>query len=110
MANWSKWYPFPDPRKQGILLAPLGPGVYELRHSETKTLVLRGKGKNCAYRMTSLLPTPYGQGTRKNKDKRNYVFKHIDLIEYRYFPFGTDNEAREFEKILNKENPCLFNT
>ena len=109
MTRWSKWHPFPDPRRNGILCAPFGPGVYELRRSDTKQLVLRGKGKNCAYRMTSLLPAPYGQGTRMNKDKRDYVLKHIDSIEYRYFPFTTDEGAQELEKKLNNVNPCLFN-
>ena len=110
MNGWSDWLPFPNPQSNGILCAPFGPGVYELRRSDTKQCVLRGKGKNCAYRMTSLLPPPLGQGTRKNNKKRNYVLKNLDLIEYRYFPCTTDEEALELETRLNSEDPCFFKT
>ncbi len=73
--RWSKWKPFPDPRKKEFIKAPFGPGVYELRRKDTKELILRGKGKNCAYRMISLLPLPYGQGTRHNEEKGSFLIK-----------------------------------
>lgn len=73
MEHWSDWSKFPDPTKKDFLCAPYGPGVYELRRSDTKELILRGEGKNCAARMTSLLPLPLGQGTRDNEAKRVYV-------------------------------------
>jgi len=107
---WSEWKPFPDPRKQEFIQAPFGPGVYELRRSDTKEFVLRGKGKNCAYRMTSLLPLPYGRGTRKNEEKRRYVFQNIKLIAYRCCACSTDAEASKLEVARKKEAPCLFNT
>lgn len=110
MHDWSDWLPFPNPQSKGILRAPFGPGVYELRRSDTKKCVLRGKGKNCAYRMTSLLPPPLGQGTRNNEEKRNYVLENLDLIEYRYCPCTTDEEALELEAQLNRKDPCLFQT
>jgi len=56
--KWSRWLPFPDPRKCKILIAPLGPGVYELRIARDRELVLVGIGGNRAHRMCSLLPKP----------------------------------------------------
>ena len=47
-----------------VFVAPFGPGVYELRNSQTRELVLFGSVKNLAYRMACLLPKPYGAGHR----------------------------------------------
>jgi hypothetical protein len=98
MGVWSEWRSFPDPRLEGYLVAPLGPGVYELRNRDTGQLVLFGRSKHCASRMSSLLPD--SGGTRKNYKKRNYVLEHLSKIEYRTRPFPTDGEAAAFESEL----------
>lgn len=82
-SNWSEWRPFPDPRKQGILVAPFGPGVYVLRHRSSAQGVLFGQGGRVAARMMSLLPAPLGCGNRDNAEKRRYVLEHLADIEYR---------------------------
>lgn len=110
MARWSDWLPFPDPRKGGLLVAPYGAGVYELRNRRTSEFVLRGMGANCAYRMSSLLPKPLGQGTRNNANKRQYVLAHLADVEYRYMVCASAAEARAFEMVCKSERPCLFNT
>lgn len=110
MTSWSDWAVFPDPRLKQYLTAPFGAGVYELRRSDTKELVLRGMGRNCAYRMASLLPDPLGQGTRRNTDKRAYVLKHLGFIEYRTYPCATELEAKNLEAQLHRDQPCLFPT
>jgi len=110
MHDWSDWLLFPDPKNKGILIAPFGPGVYELRRVNTNKCVLRGRSKNCAYRMTSLLPPPLGQGTRNNEKKRKYVLDNLKLIEYRFCACTTEEESRELEARLHKEDPCLFPT
>ena len=43
MNSWTKWERFPDPREKEFLVAPLGPGVYELRLKRTGRFVLLGK-------------------------------------------------------------------
>lgn len=110
MSQWSEWLPFPDPRSQGFICAPFGPGVYELRRSDTKEAVLRGQGGNCAYRMASLLPRPLGAGTRNNEVKRAYVLANIPVIEYRTCACPSKEEAKALEGRLNREKPCLFPT
>ncbi|MCY4293119.1 MAG: hypothetical protein OXC72_15370 [Roseovarius sp.] len=98
--SWSKWRPFPDPQSGGYLIAPFGPGVYELHNRDTDAWVLFGSSKNVACRMSSLLPVPVGAGTRNNAPKRNYVFDHLCHIDYRTKPCTTSDEARKEEQRL----------
>lgn len=107
--EWQDWLPFPDPNKGMYLSAPFGPGVYQLRNIASGELILFGTGKNCASRMSSLLPPPLGTGTRKNSRKREYVAKNIDVIEYRCAAFSSVSDAKEFERQL-KRTTHLFNT
>jgi len=102
--GWSKWCKFPDPRQHGMLAAPFGPGCYELRLSDTGRLILFGTGRNVAFRMTSLLPKPLGQGRRDNDKKRTYVLQHIENVEYRTLACTTceNAKARERELKANK--------
>jgi hypothetical protein len=100
MENWSEWRSFPDPRSCGVLIAPFGPGCYELRRNDTGKKVLFGMGGHLAVRMTALLPRPYGCGTRKNQKKREYVLKFINEIEYRTLACTSRREALECERQL----------
>lgn len=105
MPTWTPWRPFPDPRTGGILHAPIGPGVYDLRRTSTKEPVLFGIGGRCAHRMTSLLPAPFGCGTRNNEDKRKYLLRHLLDIEYRTHPCQTRAQAADIERRLKADNP-----
>ena len=98
--NWTEWKPFPDPRNNGYLYAPFGPGVYQLRNKVTEKYVLFGESKNVAFRMSSLLPFPVGKGTRKNPKKRDYVIKNIGDIEYRTLACITKEQALEIQREL----------
>ena len=64
--DWTEWRKFPDPRKGELLCAPYGMGLYQIRNSESGEFIMFGIGKNCALRMTSILPEPLGQGRRNN--------------------------------------------
>lgn len=109
--NWTGWEKFPDPRKGEYLSAPLGCGVYQLRNNTIHDeYVLFGRGKNLAYRMTSLLPAPYCCATRNNQKKRVYVLDHIDDIEYRTIAFLSENEMKRCEKELKSYKIHKFNT
>lgn len=108
--GWSNWKSFPDPRKGEYLYAPLGSGVYQLRNKKINKYVLFGTGKHVAYRMTSLLPEPFGAGTRKNFNKRNYVLNNIQDIEYRTMSFIDNSDAKRFESYIKFAEKYLFNT
>jgi hypothetical protein len=108
-SGWSEWRRFPDPRKLESLTAPFGPGCYELREGEQK--VLFGRSNHVAKRMTSLLPKPHGSGTRNNSDKRDYVCKYLDTIEYRTLACASHEEATKRENELRKNSgEYLFKT
>lgn len=107
MANrekWSGWRRFPDPRVGGILVAPLGPGCYQLRRADTGRKVLFGMARNVARRMSSLLPwAAGGGGHRGNTGKRNYVVRYLDNIQYRTCACRDLKQARACERQLRRE-------
>jgi len=108
--NWSDWKSFPDPRIEGMLTAPYGNGLYQLKNIKTDEFILFGIGKNCAYRMSSLLPKPFGQGTRNNESKRAYLINNISSIEYRTLSFTEESEMKIIEKEIKKLEIHKFNT
>jgi hypothetical protein len=108
---FTEWRRFPDPRKGELLIAPFGPGCYELRRSDKAQLVLFGKGGHVASRMSSLLPSPWGAGTRNNTGKRSYIWNHLAVIEYRTIACATKEDAAKFEALLaEKKRDYLFRT
>jgi len=108
--RWTRWYPFPDPRHGGILHAPFGLGVYEVRRQSTKRGVLFGIGNHVASRMTSLLPKPHGKGTRNNAAKRRYCLRHMADLEYRTRPCATRAEALAIERELRARGGWVYDT
>ncbi|MCB9838937.1 MAG: hypothetical protein H6813_06320 [Phycisphaeraceae bacterium] len=109
--TWSPWRPFPNPYKGGVLTAPFGAGLYELRRRSTRRLVLIGISDHVAHRMTSLLPSNKGgRGTRNNSRKRAYVARHRNDIEYRTAPTRTRAEAQSIETHRRRELDYAFGT
>lgn len=106
---WSPWRPFPDPRKRKVLVAPIGPGCYQLRHGDTA--VLFGHARNVARRMSSLLPhSAGGGGHRSNTRKRRYVKAHLTEIEYRTCACDDVKQARALESRVRHAEKHLFHT
>jgi hypothetical protein len=82
-----------------MLVAPLGPGVYELRLGKKNILV--GIGVCCAARMTSLLPSKRGgSGVRNNNRKREFVYRNLGAIEYRTCACASRDGAARIEREL----------
>lgn len=108
--GWNEWQKFPNPHKGEYLNAPIGCGVYQLRNSKNGALVLFGRSKHLAYRMSSLLPSPEGVGIRKNVAKRRYVLDNIEDIEYRTISFLDKDKVKEFEKYIKTLKIHLFNS
>ena len=107
--EWSKWKPFPDPRKGDYIHAPLGFGVYQLRNNKTKEYVLFGRSKTVAYRMSSLLPYPYRQGNRTSTKKQNYVFKNLADFIYRTVICSDEKSTKLIEKEIKTLKIHEFN-
>lgn len=108
--NWSEWRNFPDPRKGGYLNAPIGFGLYQLKNIKSNEFILFGIGKNCAYRISSLLPKPYGQGTRNNIFKRDYILENISDIAYRTISFLSKEDMSKAEKEIKRLKLHKFNS
>lgn len=107
--SWSEWRPFPLSTKGKALEAPTGPGVYELRHKSTGELIKAGESKTVAKRMKSLLPPPYGTGTRNNLGLKNYILAHIADIEYRTLACDTKDDAKHIQDELLAGRRYVFN-
>ena len=107
--NWTDFSPFPTSNKLGYLHAPFGAGVYELINNRTNELVYVGEGGNVAYRMSSLLPIPYGAGTRNNIKLRNYILNNLDNINYRTIACLDKATAKEIQDNMITKNKYLFN-
>jgi hypothetical protein len=103
IGQWSGWLRFPDPAKGELLIAPFGPGCYQLRSG--KELLLFGMSGHVAVRMTSLLPRPTGTGgARKNKRKQDYVLKNLSKIQYRTIALASREHAVICERETLKSN------
>jgi hypothetical protein len=87
----------------GLLTAPFGPGVYEIRRRDTKRPVCFGIGGHCPARMSSLLPAPHGSGSRDNSRKRRYILRNLKQIEYRTCACRTRAEAAMIERRIRHD-------
>ncbi|WP_298392226.1 hypothetical protein [Flavobacterium sp.] len=92
--KWSQWKPMPQPESCRAIDAPIGPGIYQIKTSNTNQFILFGIGVQCQKRMKSLYPKPYGVGTRNNSDKRDFILKHWKSLEYRTLSTATREEAK----------------
>jgi hypothetical protein len=107
--NWTNFSPFPFPKQNGYLYAPIGEGVYELKNNRTKELVYVGEGNNVAYRMSSLLPAPLGAGTRNNLELRNYIFQNFQDVYYCTLACNDKKTAKQIQDEMIANNKYLFN-
>ena len=48
MYSWTTWKRFPDVHRGDLVEAPIGPGVYEVRHVDTGELIAFGHAGNVA--------------------------------------------------------------
>ncbi len=100
--EWSKWCPFPAKEMLYDIDAPIGPGVYEIRLANNSEPVYCGKSKTVSTRMQSLLPKPWGKGTRNNAGLRSFILENIEKIEYRTVSLSTDWEAQQLETMMKQ--------
>ena len=54
MQTWSGWKRFPDVQSGDHIEAPIGPGVYEVRHTMTGRLMAFGHARNVANAISDL--------------------------------------------------------
>ena len=88
---WVSWKPFPVSENGGHLDAPIGPGVYEVRHMGTGELIAFGESAKVAHDLSKLLrpAAPWG----RLLGRKNPVHRPSDL-EYRTCAAASAHEAK----------------
>jgi len=96
---WAEWKPYPDPETGEHLLAPIGPGVFEVRDMRTGEQIAFACSDNVARSLAVLLPRPrrgFGLffGKRRSRSR--------DEMEYRTCPAPNRAEARVLVRRFNE--------
>jgi hypothetical protein len=107
VATWSSWQRFPDGQRRESLQAPIGPGVYEVRHALSGRLVAFGPSGQVANALTSLMPDRPFSIWRALFGKRRPLHRSQDL-EYRTCATATKREAKIFAGRLNDSRRVVF--
>lgn len=98
MKTWSGWKRFPQAQSGEHVEAPIGPGVYEVRHSDTGRLIAFGYTGNVANALTDLKVQPAGTPWSKLFRKDNAP---AGELEYRTYAATTRSEARTAAQRLS---------
>ncbi len=91
--SWGMWRAFPNPQLGENIEAPIGPGVYEVRHVLTGELVSFGHTTNVARALLALLPQPTLLSWLTRLMRPAVPYPIVDL-EYRTCPARSADEAR----------------
>lgn len=91
--TWSGWKRFPDVQSGESVEAPIGPGVYEVRHSQTGELIAFGPASNVAQALSYLKvnggPSPLTRLFRKKP-----LVSYVADLEYRTCAASSHAEAK----------------
>ena len=82
MQTWSNWKRFPDVKGGDQVEAPIGPGVYEVRHTMTGRLMAFGHSGNVAHAIAEL-KLDVGGGPFARLFRREPLVSRVADLEYR---------------------------
>lgn len=100
MANsWAAFKQFPNRQFGEYVEAPIGPGVYEVRHVLTGELVAFGHAANVAQALASLSPDPSLMSWLTGLIRGDIRYA-INELEYRTCAAKTLNEAKTITTCL----------
>lgn len=91
--SWSAWKRFPDGSSGGLIEAPIGPGVYEVRRADNGALVAFGHSGNVANSISELKVENRRTGWT-SMFRRQPVVPPSNNLEYRTFAAATRSEAK----------------
>lgn len=91
--TWSSWKRFPDAQIGGHVEAPIGPGVYEVRHTMTGRVVAFGHAGNVANAISDLKLNG-GAGPLARLFGRQPLVSRVNDLEYRTCAAGSRAEAK----------------
>jgi hypothetical protein len=91
--SWSNWKRFPDANNGGVVEAPIGPGVYEVRRADNGELVAFGHSGNVANSISELKVENRRSGWI-SMFRRQPVVPASNNLEYRTFAAASRSEAK----------------
>jgi hypothetical protein len=91
--TWSNWKRFPDAQSGEHVEAPIGPGVYEVRHTMTGRVVAFGHAGNVANALAELKLTD-GTSVFTRLFRKAPLVSHVADLEYRTCAAATRAEAK----------------
>lgn len=97
--TWSGWKRFPDSHSGDHVEAPIGPGVYEVRHTLTGRVIAFGHAANVGSAL-SQLKLNGGAGTFARLFRRAPLVSRVSDLEYRTCAAGTRAEAKSAAQRL----------
>jgi hypothetical protein len=101
VTSWGLWRQFPNHESGGYIEAPIGPGVYEVRHSGTGELVAFDSTGSVAQALSKLTKKP-ATGLRALFASKPIQHRTEDL-EYRTCSASTVDEAKfAAERMLGR--------
>jgi hypothetical protein len=92
MQTWTNWKHFPDARRGELVEAPIGPGVYEVRHVDTGEVIAFGHAANVANAISDL-KVATKTGVFAGLFHRSASLP-VDELEYRTCAAGSRSEAK----------------
>lgn len=107
VATWSSWQRFPDGQRRESLQAPIGPGIYEVRHALSGRLVAFGASGQVANALTTLMPERPFSVWSALLGRRRSPHRSRDL-EYRTCATATKREAKTYAGRLNDSRRVVF--
>jgi len=99
MQNWTSWKRFPDAHSGGLVEAPIGPGVYEVRHVETGEVIAFGPADSVANAIGDLKIN--GKAGLWAKMFHRSASIPVSELEYRTCAAGSHAEAKVAAKRLS---------
>jgi hypothetical protein len=91
--TWSTWKRFPDAQSGEHVEAPIGPGVYEVRHTMTGRVVAFGHSGNVANALADLTLND-GVGAFTRLFRKQPLVSRVSDLEYRTCAATSRSEAR----------------
>jgi hypothetical protein len=103
MDRWSEWKSFPAYDRGENLNAPVGPGLYELRHRHTGEVLGFGHAANVATALTAFFTPTFWKRLLNKKPP-----VHQRDVEYRTMGASSLRHARDQEAAINWRRSALW--
>jgi hypothetical protein len=105
--NWTRWKPFPDAQRGGVIEAPIGPGVYEVRKIASGEMIAFGYSGKVAHELSRMRPSPAAPSWMRQLMHNAMQHSPRDL-EYRTCPAAIKDGAKAMARGLLGRRQAFF--